>query len=323
MLLALVGPPAQVIPQDDGDSLHQIDPPTPEPSPNLGASATVRHHRTSSAHSSYAASRPNQKYHHNKVSRGLEGRKNHLSIPAKPPLPPTVPKRHNCSIESLSTIAEESLHSYAASTHSESNGFYNGITSNDGYDQQQCQKDHYYGTQQDSEHQQYPTHVSLTPSSSLNGASVFVEPHVIVETTTYPNPSNYPNVSIWIINIAYESITQYRDGGMLSMIIILYVYFLNFRTLEAHQDVQLLMLKLQKSQQLPNLRLRSTHPQLRVPVLQYKQVNLNLGSNLAHQIMQLRDTQGDQEKVHLQKRSNIRNNCLLLMFLHQEVCKVI
>ena len=193
MLLALVGPPAQVTPEDDGDSLHQIDPPTPEPSPNLGASATVRHHRTSSAHSSYASNRPNQKYH-NKVSRGLEGRKNHLSIPAKPPLPPTVPKRHNCSIESLSTIAEESLHSYA-SHHSESNRFYNG---NDGYDKQECQNDHYYGTQHDSEHQQYPTHVtsSLTPSSSLNGASVFVEPQVIVETTTYPNPSNPPNVSI-------------------------------------------------------------------------------------------------------------------------------
>merc|ERR1719510_1412904 len=114
ILLALVGPPAQVIPQDDGDSLHQIEPPTPEPSPNLGASATVRHHRTSSSHSSYSTNRPSQKYLHNKVSRGLESRKNHLSIPAKPPLPPTVPKRHNCSIESLSTIAEESMHSYAS-----------------------------------------------------------------------------------------------------------------------------------------------------------------------------------------------------------------
>ena len=45
--------------------------------------------------------------------------------------------------------------------------------------------------------------------------------------------------------------------------------------------------------------------------------------NLAHQVMQLRDTQGDQEKVHQQKRSNIKNTCLLSMFLHQEVCKVI
>ena len=189
VLLALVGPPAQVIPQDDGDSLHEIEPPTPEPSPNLGAAATVRHHRTSSSHSSYSTSRPSQKYHHNKVSsRGPENRRNHLSIPAKPPMPPTVPKRHNCSIESLSTIAEESLHSYA-SNHSE-------------YDRQDCHKDNCSGLQQGSEHQQYPPHLSasMTPSSSKNGASVFVEPHVVVETTTYPNSSNHPSVSIIVHN---------------------------------------------------------------------------------------------------------------------------
>ena len=184
VLLALVGPPAQVIPQDDGDSLHQIDPPTPEPSPDMGSSATVRHHRTSSAHSSYSTSRPSNHKYQNKVpSRGLDGKRNHLSIPAKPPMPPTVPKRHNCSIESLSTIAEESLHSYA-SNYSE-------------YDKQDCQKGH-YDNHQGSDYQQYPSQTtsSLTPGSSLNGASVFVEPHVVVETTTYPNSSNYNNVSI-------------------------------------------------------------------------------------------------------------------------------
>ena len=197
VLLALIGPPAHVVPEDDGDSLHQIDPPTPEPSPNLGGSAaTVRHHRTSSAHSPYSSNRPGQKYHHNKVSsRGVpEGRRNHLSIPAKPPMPPSVPKRHNCSIESLSTIAEESLHSYA-SNHS---GY---------YDKPDHQKEHYFSHQQpESEYQQYERHptCSITPSSSLNGASVFVEPHVVVETTTYPNTSNHPNVSvqymIWIVD---------------------------------------------------------------------------------------------------------------------------
>ena len=198
ILLALVGPPAQVIPEDDGDSLHQIDPPTPEPSPIMGgpSSATVRHHRTSSAHSSYAANRQNQTYHHNKTSRGLETRKNHISIPAKPPLAPTVPKRHNCSIESLSTIAEESLHSYA-SHQSECNGMYNGVGGY-GYDKQPYPQNPYYGTQQESEKQQHhtPLSSSLTPSSSLNGASVFVEPHVVVETTTYPNSTNQYNVSI-------------------------------------------------------------------------------------------------------------------------------
>ena len=189
VLLALIGPPAHVVPEDDGDSLHQIDPPTPEPSPNLdGSAATVRHHRTSSSHSPYSSNRPGQKYHHNKVSsRGVpEGRRNHLSIPAKPPMPPSVPKRHNCSIESLSTIAEESLHSYA-SNHS---GY---------YDKPDHQKEHYFARQQpESEYQQYERHptCSITPSSSLNGASVFVEPHVVVETTTYPNTSNHPNVSV-------------------------------------------------------------------------------------------------------------------------------
>ena len=189
VLLALIGPPAHVVPEDDGDSLHQIDPPTPEPSPNLGGSAaTVRHHRTSSSHSPYSSNRQGQKYHHNKVpSRGVpEGRRNHLSIPAKPPMPPSVPKRHNCSIESLSTIAEESLHSYA-SNHS---GY---------YDKPDHQKEHYFPHQQpESEYQQYERHptCSITPSSSLNGASVFVEPHVVVETTTYPNTSNHPNVSV-------------------------------------------------------------------------------------------------------------------------------
>ena len=181
VLLAFVGPPAQVVPQDDGDSLHQIDPPTPESSPHLGVSATVRHHRTNSGHSSYSTSRPGQKFHHNKVSsRGGEGRRNHLSIPAKPPMPPTVPKRHNCSIESLSTIAEESCHSYA-SNHSE-------------YDQRYCQQDH-------QDYQQFPPQVSssLTPSSSLNGASVFVEPHVVVETTSYPYPSNVSIGSLTVL----------------------------------------------------------------------------------------------------------------------------
>ena len=183
VLLALVGPPAQVIPQDDGDSLHQIEPPTPEPSPNMGSSATVRHHRTSSsAHSSYSTSRSsNQKYQNKVPSRGLDGKRNHLSIPAKPPIPPTVPKRHNCSIESLSTIAEENSY---ASNYSE-------------YDRQDCQKEHYNNHHQGSDYQQYPSQVSssLTPASSLNGASVFVEPHVVVETTTYPNSSNYNTVS--------------------------------------------------------------------------------------------------------------------------------
>ena len=76
-----------------------------------------------------------------------------------PAAPPVVPKRHNSDL-SLSTIAEESSFTSQAS---------NGN----------------YGQRHQDMYQQ-------------NAASVFVEPHVVVETTTYPS-SNSLNVRFFMI----------------------------------------------------------------------------------------------------------------------------
>ena len=119
VLLVLVGPPAEIIPNDNAES---IDPPTP----NL---ETVR--------SSNKSSRPSSSNLKHVIQPNLNSNK----------------MRHHQSDLSLSTIAEESG-SYAS--HNSNNEF--------------------------SSNNAYPM-----TSQSFNGASVFVEPHVVVETTTYPS----------------------------------------------------------------------------------------------------------------------------------------
>jgi len=154
VLLLMIGPPAEVIPKDGGS---RIEPPTPQPSP-----ATVRHHRQAmdyhrqSAHSSSSSSRG---------SSSSRKSRNHLSIPvAAPSLAARRPTHHNSDV-SLSTIAEES--SYASqNSHGGSSSY--------------CCKSDYPAAYQQQQLQQQPL------ANNPGAASVFVEPHVVVETTTYP-----------------------------------------------------------------------------------------------------------------------------------------
>ena len=127
VLLIMVGPPAEVIPSGNGDSLA---PPSPEV-------ATSR--KSGSAKATFR-----------------EPTASPFKIGNLNPV-----KKHHSDL-SLSTIAEESG-SYASNSN------------------------HYSTTDLRSVGggQQQPP---LT-SQSLNGASVFVEPHVVVETTTYPHVS--------------------------------------------------------------------------------------------------------------------------------------
>jgi hypothetical protein len=93
-------------------------------------------------------------------SRPSTSRQPSLRIAASPVTTLTAAKRHNSDI-SLSTIAEES-NTYSSSSASHC-----------------CPK-----TPECSRR-----HCSSAPMTSLNGASVFVEPHVTVETTTYVSTS--------------------------------------------------------------------------------------------------------------------------------------
>lgn len=120
VLLVLVGPPAEVIPNDGAEA---IDPPTP----HVEKKSTTR---SNPLHKSP----PNIKIN----ATNLQHHKRH--------------HHYNQSDLSLSTIAEESG-SYASNTQADA----------------------------------YPM-----TSQSFNGASVFVEPHVVVETTTYPHVSSFP-----------------------------------------------------------------------------------------------------------------------------------
>ena len=127
VLLVMLGPPGEVVPNDHGDA---IAPPTPELSSNRKRGSSVR---------SSSSTRPSP------------------SIRIAPMTSLTAAKRHNSDI-SLSTIAEESnsyssssQHSYCCSKTPE------------------CSRRHH-------------------SSGPMSGTSVFVEPHVTVETTTYVSP---------------------------------------------------------------------------------------------------------------------------------------
>merc|ERR1719510_2647095 len=138
VLLVLVGPPAEVIPNDNADA---ISPTTPELTSAHHCNKKVgrpvsnhpAHHQTS--HSNRYATHPPTK------SSGKYNCDNFQSM-----------KKHHQSDLSLSTIAEESG-SYASNAQVGGGG-----------------------------HDAYPM-----TSQSLNGANVVIEPHVVVETTTYPS----------------------------------------------------------------------------------------------------------------------------------------
>lgn len=123
VLLVLVGPPGEVIPNDNGDA---IDPPTPNVETIRRGSRSNPLHKSPPNNIKIT----NLHHHHSK-------------------------KHHHQSDLSLSTIAEESG-SYASSAAAV----------------------------------QEPNNAYPLTSQSFNGASVFVEPHVVVETTTYPSTSH-------------------------------------------------------------------------------------------------------------------------------------
>ena len=120
--------------------------------------------------------------------RGSGRSKDRLTIPAPAPLP----QRHNSDL-SLSTIAEES--SFA------SQSSYHRAAAATPQSTQYPQHHHHYPYQQ---HQpspylhQHHTQMGQTGSAPTSGGqpqhqqptSVFVEPHLVVETTTYPNSAN-------------------------------------------------------------------------------------------------------------------------------------
>lgn len=134
VLLVMMGPPAQVIPNDKSDSLP---PCTPEPQPPRYRLKPPKQEHHSRSHSSH---------------NGGSGASSHHKVP----------KRHNSDL-SLSTIAEET-HSHQDSTHSSSS-----------YDSE-CST---------------PRGGDSSVHNSLNGGtSVFLEPHITVETSTVPHHSS-------------------------------------------------------------------------------------------------------------------------------------
>ena len=144
VLLVFLGPPAEVIPNDNGDA---IDPPSPDNSSNRHCCTKKLRSATtnvqSTANNEYAT-HPRTKY--TKSNKNICNENDTWQAN----------KKHHQSDLSLSTIAEESG-SYASSAQ----------VGNDTY--------------------------PMT-SQSLNGASVFVEPHVTVECS-YPST----HVSIKVI----------------------------------------------------------------------------------------------------------------------------
>ena len=137
VLLVMVGPPSQVEPFGNADSLP---PATPEPSPP----------------------RFKLKPHKPKSSRSYEKKELRSSSSNKESC--QKPRRHNSEV-SLSTIAEES-HSQASTSSMSS-----------------------------LDQQQEPGSVH----SSLNGGtSVFLEPHITVETTTVPANVRFPSFQLLV-----------------------------------------------------------------------------------------------------------------------------
>ena len=132
VLLVFLGPPAEVIPNDNGDA---IDPPSPDNSSNRHCCTKKGFSRVQSTANNEYATHPRTKNAKSHVIRNEND-----TWQAN--------KKHHQSDLSLSTIAEESG-SYASSAQ----------VGNDTY--------------------------PMT-SQSLNGASVFVEPHVVVECS-YPS----------------------------------------------------------------------------------------------------------------------------------------
>ena len=146
VLLVMVGPPSQVEPFGNADSLP---PATPEPSPP----------------------RFKLKPHKPKSSRSYEKKELRSSSSNKESC--QKPRRHNSEV-SLSTIAEE--------THSQ-----DSTSSMSSLDQQQ-----------------EPSSVH----SSLNGGtSVFLEPHITVETTTVPANVSFPSFQLLVPKIQRQIFT--------------------------------------------------------------------------------------------------------------------
>ena len=122
--------------------------------------------------------------------RGSGRSKDRLTIPAPAPLP----QRHNSDL-SLSTIAEESSFASQSSYHRAA------AAAAAPQSTQYPQHHHHYPYQQHQPspylHQHHPQ-MGQTGSAPTSGGqpqhqqptSVFVEPHVVVETTTYPNSAN-------------------------------------------------------------------------------------------------------------------------------------
>ena len=163
VLLVLVGPPAEVIPNDNADA---ISPTTPE--------LTSAHH----CNNKKLGSRPGSNHHHHHPAHAAAAAATHQTSHSNryATHPPNKSGKYNCgdnfqsmkkhhqSDLSLSTIAEESG-SYASNYAPLGGG-----------------------------HDAYPM-----TSQSLNGANVVIEPHVVVETTTYPSThvSKVNNIGIY------------------------------------------------------------------------------------------------------------------------------
>ncbi len=157
VLLSSLGPPAEVIPkrregEEDDFSADRISLPSPEPSPrpayNTRSSSRIGNSSNSSRQKLHLKS--SNRNAATPVTRLSSSRSGRYDAPQFP-----TPRRHD-SDASLSTIAEESQ-SYVSSSYDQQQGCRGGCTST---------------------------------SSSYNGgggASVFVEPEVIVETTTVEN----------------------------------------------------------------------------------------------------------------------------------------
>lgn len=226
VLLVLVGPPAEVVPNDNGD---EIPVPTPEPSPLpfRSSPATGSASRAPYAEAvalSYpdddggrhlSSSRWGRPCSSLRIGGGGEKR-HHISIPVAPPM---VPKRHNSesslssnSRNRLSTIDEES-NSYETSSNQEyyqyslagmqgqGDRFYQGGSPHlrRVHRMQQQQQ------QQSSTRFPFMTATSSPPSgmgstATGKGASVFVEPEVVVETTTYPFSEGINNVNTYMMS---------------------------------------------------------------------------------------------------------------------------
>ena len=141
VLLVFLGPPAEVIPNDNGDA---IDPPSPDNSSNRHCCTKKLRSATTNVQSTannVYATHPRTKYAKSNKNICNENDTWQTNIN-------NINKKHHQSDLSLSTIAEESG-SYASSAQ--------------------------------AGHDTYPM-----TSQSLNGASVSVEPHVVVECS-YPS----------------------------------------------------------------------------------------------------------------------------------------